>query len=1456
MNQGDTMKPTEQNTKKPFVVTGCFALLRGLLHTRGTGASPSTLQGVGGRRLAVLALVFALTLIVPASASASFTRPFLGQITGTPSAPFALTQNPTPPPPYVQRRGPHGVALDGEGNLWVGDELEEIRKGEPPQGSFQLDEFSPAYAAKPNAFLQTLSVGESAGATIASATTNDFYDIVANPNPELGNAKSLTYQGIEVLSSTGSHVETWSDEFVQAHVAIDNSTEPLKDPSACGTLPLLSSSECFVYVYNGGEHGDYGSGAAIEKLSSNGTPVEYADAKNCKSEGEKCGYIEGYKITGLPHGTGCLEGASGKFADSNGASSNAITVDSEGNIYAAYPRCDRVLEYKPNGEYLKDFSLEELPGLGSVDALGLNGVAFDPVSGHLLASAAGGVSGSAEDLGVIYEFEAMTGKYVSRTTETAAGTPLHKPTEMVVDSHGDLYVQDGGAVDAYGSGLYKPTLTLGRAGERKPQSAVLNGTVNPEGLKLTSCDFEYVTEAAFNEVNPVTHAKEGFAKAKLAECEPPPAGIPTTGVTPVKAEASPLIPGTAYLYRLDATSEGALGGTSHTEPLAFTAPAAPEVVSTSAANLSSTYADLHAQIDPHGAATTYRFEYLTAAAYRADGESFLGPDPATSVPVPDASLGSGGPTGSAVEGVLQHVGPLAPNNTYYYRVVAENAQGVTSGGVCEGEPGLRPACTFVTLPAAVPGLPDGRSYELVTPATKEGGTDMFAKPETNGIFSNNDVGTPSESGDGFLLEAESGFGPFPAAFGGAYVFARDQGKGEWTYKSLASPSLGAQTIGVFGSRGVVFDPADLSRVGVNDTSGSGVSEEGARELSLLGEPGGPYTTLHADPVFHGIFAQLNLAEYTEIVGSSRDLSHVVLESEVPRESTVAAGRKDEACPGSEGVKNGAALCEWTGGQLKLIDVNSEGELISACGATLGAPGGGGTHQAVSADGSRVFFTAPDLGLGGLSGPGCWHESYSSPYGTPGGNAPQVYARIGGTSTLEVSKPEPNVKEPGSPGERPVPYPAEFVGASEDGSKVFFVTETWLTANHPQGHDPELYECEIVQEAAGAKCRLTRISAGEKGEPGESEGTDVFGVQAVASEGSAVYFLAFGKLAEGASTLAEPTSQSGGPVNLYRYQTETPTTPARTTYVATVSTVLRSNQPDCDGVEGFAPCTEENWYTTPDGRYLLFYSEADLTSNAHTGGNCYVPARQNNNSSCGVLYRYDAQAAEKDEQAIVCVSCDPNGGVTTGNAEFARSASRIQPASPVRAMSNDGSYVFFDTPTPLLPQATNGTLDVYEWHAGTISLLSSGSEAGPSYFLGYSPYVTPGGETVEGANVFIGTHDKLVAADTNSVGNIYDARICVAESPCIQPPPGETVLCEGASCQSPPAEPLDATPTSLTFSGPGDVSSGAPPSTKTVTTKTTPKCKSGYVRKKVKKKEQCVKKAKPKKAKKSNHGRAK
>jgi len=212
----------------------------------------------------------------------------------------------------------------------------------------------------------------------------------------------------------------------------------------------------------------------------------------------------------------------------------------------------------------------------------------------------------------------------------------------------------------------------------------------------------------------------------------------------------------------------------------------------------------------------------------------------------------------------------------------------------------------------------------------------------------------------------------------------------------------------------------------------------------------------------------------------------------------------------------------------------------------------------------------------------------------------------------------------------------------------------------------------------------------------------------------------------------------------------------------------------------------------------------------------LPKSQNNGTDghCDELYRYDAEAGERGEPSLLCVSCSPSGAPPEGSAQFARSNPKGPASGPVRAMSNDGAYVFFDTPSRLVPTAENHTLHVYEWHEGNVSLISSPNDPFPSYFLGYSPYYLPNGEKVEAGNVFFGTHARLLSEQTNTLGNIYDARACEPQSPCIQPEKGETAQCLGGECQKPPPAPADQTPSSQTFSGAPNLTpppaSSAPP----------------------------------------------
>jgi hypothetical protein len=93
-----------------------------------------------------------------------------------------------------------------------------------------------------------------------------------------------------------------------------------------------------------------------------------------------------------------------------------------------------------------------------------------------------------------------------------------------------------------------------------------------------------------------------------------------------------------------------------------------------------------------------------------------------------------------------------------------------------------------------------------------------------------------------------------------------------------------------------------------------------------------------------------------------------------------------------------------------------------------------------------------------------------------------------------------------------------------------------------------------------------------------------------------------------------------------------------------------------------------------------------------------------------------------------------------------------------------------------------------------------------------------GVAEEGREAFIYTRSKLLPQDVDTAGDIYAVRVDGG----FAPPPPRPTECEGDACSTPPSAPNDATPSSLTFSGAGNVP--AAPVSKPVTKKKTVKKK--------------------------------
>jgi hypothetical protein len=525
-----------------------------------------------------------------------------------------------------------------------------------------------------------------------------------------------------------------------------------------------------------------------------------------------------------------------------------------------------------------------------------------------------------------------------------------------------------------------------------------------------------------------------------------------------------------------------------------------------------------------------------------------------------------------------------------------------------------------------------------------------------------------------------------------------------------------------------------------------------------------------------VFPSEAIAEWTEsrgdftgiyYEGGSPDLSHVVFEI------NAGQGTTHFLWPGDTTVQN-ASLYEYIGSGSRtprLVGVDNSGQPISQCGTQLGSNHditAVDTDNAISANGSTIFFTV-DPG-------GC------SRRGVTGSGPPvaELYARIDGLRTVAVSEPFLPPGAQCTPGHACFGAPLSagvFQGASEDGRRVFFLTEQpLLNGDEDTGND--LYLAEL--EGSGVNTKIGRVVPISHDETA-GQAAEVQGVARVSPDGSHAYFVARGVLTNTPNTVGQAAVP--GADNLYVYEPG----PAQTgqSHVAFIAVLSAADREDWQ-LQDFRPVQ-----TTPDGRFLLFESGNGLTRD------CAPTACTGQQ-----LYRYDSLTGD-----LVRVSIGEGGYNQNGTkADFAlmqvpqyvsKMPARQQPVS----MSDDGSYVFFGSPAALTPQAINDPTDtlfnVYEYHEGHVYLISDGQDRHIEFG---ASIVTLIGASHSGSDVYFTTADQLVSQDTDTQLDVYDARIGGGFPPSPTP-----AGCQGDGCQGPlGVAPNLAPPGSVTLSGPGNM----------------------------------------------------
>ncbi len=232
------------------------------------------------------------------------------------------------------------------------------------------------------------------------------------------------------------------------------------------------------------------------------------------------------------------------------------------------------------------------------------------------------------------------------------------------------------------------------------------------------------------------------------------------------------------------------------------------------------------------------------------------------------------------------------------------------------------------------------------------------------------------------------------------------------------------------------------------------------------------------------------------------------------------------------------------------------------------------------------------------------------------------------------------------------------------------------------------------------------------------------------------------------------------------------------------------------------------YVAPNGKSLLFTSNAPLTGYDNSPATPEACEFNNGSVPCPEVFHYEAESGQ-----LVCASCNPSGGLPRGPSSI---QTHYDGLTQPRVGSDDGTRAFFNSSDRLVPHDTNGQQDVYEWRRngtagcenvdGCISLISGGTDgaADPDALRPVLTYFVDA--SADGADVFFTTQDRLVPSDVAGDADLYDARVNggIAAQHEVAPSP-----CSGDECQGTPIPTPDSVePGTSQYSGAGNKSEGA------------------------------------------------
>jgi len=658
----------------------------------------------------------------------------------------------------------------------------------------------------------------------------------------------------------------------------------------------------------------------------------------------------------------------------------------------------------------------------------------------------------------------------------------------------------------------------------------------------------------------------------------------------------------------------------------------------------------------------------------------------------------------------------------------------------------RSSCPNAALEGFSARLPDCRAYEMVTPAYKQGYP----------------VNLIAVSEDGSQV-----YGRSLASLAGTEGAPQTRGSVGLLYRFLRTPA-GWATVALSPSNPEYRSAATLESVSGDasralfqmPTGPVGQDDYYLRQADGGLTDVGPATPPEDGPA-SGPAPEGPPVSVSQAVGASADMSHVVFALSSPF-----------GWPGDDTLPGGANLYEYSGGGNSAPTmVSTSGGPGSAtpmdvCGATLGGPSFTTAFNAVSASGHTIVFTpvpADELPC-----------DPSQPAHA------ELFARLDATRTVQLSAVQCDAEE------CPVSTPASaiFAGASSDGGRGWFLSTQRLTGEAVEDSTPGDTASGVAgggcQAATGSGCNLYEydlarpegqlLRAVSLGSPSPH----VQGVVRISADGSHVYFVATGALA--ALPGPEGSEPQEGAENLY--VSEAIGEGTRLRFVAALS-------PQDAGLWGEASGSDEARPAdaTPDGTHLVFASRAALTAD---------------DTSSGVAQVFEYE--DGSSPALRRVSIGEGGFNEDGNTDR---FDAVMPAPDYEgshwyepqphALDRSGEEVVFQSEDPLAPgsgTAQGGTPKFYEYSREHIYVIYAGADTRSRL----------DGIDATGQDIFFQTSEPLLAGDTDTQTDIYDARVGGGASRT------SVATCAGEACLSSDlasAPPLLAVPGSTLGSSEGN-----------------------------------------------------